>query len=640
MCECGFFRVYATQEGKMADRDTVWCGVLIGEHGFDRDAFIEEIEERIVSRGLDFAIINTTRVPDDEMPTREQFVAWARYFKEKRLRFVFVRMAQNAPVGHMTRLDEETVAAIREAAGEYFLGDCIAEPGHAYAAKEAGYYRPKNGRITNPNYTPRTDAKDMREAHGIYTDVVRGFVERNRAVGIPSSVSIEATALSKYNIEAGIGMHILEIPNGDPDIMMPSIRGAVRNLCESDFWGTLIAHEWYGGMRNSDVQKRKRLDVLAKYAYINGAGMITLESGDNRVVSYGQEHDYDSEVCRDYRKMLSDISAYIRSDSRPAGGPRATFGILSGIDDGWTGFCQSSLWNQFGKEEFGHSDAEASWRLLSDFGTKRKWSDIDNYGDEDLSAYPAWGTYDIVPAEADVDAMSKYEYLVFLGWNTMNDELMDKLTEYAKRGGKLLLSGAHLNYNPVRGGEFMPPPEEKLMALCGCRYTGELFRTNYGTKICRESLERAHLYPVSRTMFSDPIYSAGYTSYMVTELCGAEALGYLAGAFSNYDTGKTSVIEHRLGEGLVTLVTSIDYPGNNALTPLYGAILREHMTASARECELKVIASDKLRYTVYSGDKIYLLNTDSDLPITVRIIFKGEERLVTLDSLELRSMQL
>lgn len=632
-------RAYAKGD-MMSDRDTVYCGVLIGEHGFDKDNLINEVEERIVSRGLDFAIINTSSVCDENMPSREEFAHWAGYFKEKKIHFVTVRTAQNAPKGRISRLDAETVRAMREAAGEYFLGDCIAEPGHAYAAKEAGYFLPKNGRITNPNYTPRTDAKDMEEAHGFYVDTVRGFVERNRTVGMPYSVSIEATALNKYNIEAGIGVHILETPNGDPDIMMPSIRGAVKNLGKSDFWGTLISHEWYGGMRHNDMQKRKRLDLLAKFAYISGAGLISLESGDSGISSYGQTHSYDSEICDDYRKMLSGIKEYIDADSRPKGGPKVTFGILSGLHDGWTGFCQSSLWNQFGREEFGHSDAEASWRILSDIGRKRKWSDIANYGDNDLSAYPAWGTYDIVPVEADIDKMSKYDYLVFLGWNTMNDELMDNLTEYARRGGKLLLSGAHLNYSTVRGGEFIPPPEDKLSALCGCRYKGNLLRTNYGTKFYCDSLEKMHLYPGTNDFICDPIYSAGYTTYMDAELCGGRALGYTSGAFINVHTGNASVIENRVGDGLVTLVTSTDYPGNTAISPLYSAILREFISASARGCKIKVIGSDKLRFTVYEGNKIYLLNTDCDLPITVKIINEGEEQRLTLDSLELKSVQL
>lgn len=622
------------------ERDIVYCGALVGEHSFDRDNFIREIEERIISRGLDFVIINTSHVRDEDMPTHEHWVEYAKYLKDNKIHFVLVRTAQNAPVDRISRLERETVLAIREAAGEYFLGDCIAEPGHAYAAKEAGYFVPKNGRISTPKYKPKTDARDMREARDYYVDTVRKFIDNNAAVGMPASVSIEATALTKYNIEAGISLHILETPNGDPDIMMPSVRGAARNLGNDDFWGTLIAHEWYGGMRHGDMQKRKRLDLVAKFAYISGAGLISLESGDNCIASYDQSYEYDSGVCRDYRDMLSNIRDYIKNDTRPKGGPKATFGIISGQNDGWCGFCQTSLWNQFGREEFGHSDIEASWRLLGDIGKKRKWSDITNYGDNDTSAYPAYGTFDIVPVEADVEKISKYDYLVFLGYNTMTDDIMDKLVEYVRRGGRLLIGGAHLNYSTKHGGEFIPPPEDKLEALCGCRYTGNLVRSNLGSKLYSTSLMEEHLYPGTECFICDPILSGGYVTYMETEPSSGRALGFTSNAFLSMHTNIASVIENRIGEGVVTLVTAIDYPGCAALYPLYNTIFREFVSSSARNCEIKVIASDRLRYTVYEGNKVYLLNTDYDLPICVKIIYKGREQLLTLAPLELKSVQL
>ena len=98
------------------------------------------------------------------------------------------------------------------------------------------------------------------------------------------------------------------------------------------------------------------------------------------------------------------------------------------------------------------------------------------------------------------------------------------------------------------------------------------------------------------------------------------------------------MLENKIGEGVVTLVTSKNYPGNPAISPLYNAIVREMISSSARNCDVKVVASDKLRYTVYDGNKIYLLNTDYDLPITVKIIYKVREELVTLDSLELKAI--
>jgi hypothetical protein len=458
---------------------------------------------------------------------------------------------------------------------------------------------------------------------------------------MPASLSIESTALTKYNIEAGIKIHIVETPNSDPDFIIPSVRGAVNNLIDKPFWGSLIAHEWYGGVRHNDTLKRKRLNLLTKFLFKHGTRTLMIESGDDYVSAYGDRHEWDSEICKNIRSEIDNFAYLSENDDRPSPSPKVSFGIISGLYDGYAAYSNSSVWAQFGgRREWGHTDAEFSYRILNSMGAKRRWGDVDNYGDFDTSAFPAYGTYDIVPIEADVDALCKYEHLVMLGWNTMTDENMEKLTEYVRRGGKLLLSGAHLNYSIKREGEFIPPSNDKLEALCGCRYNGEDFSTNYGTKLKYESLNEKHLYPGTRSLACDPVCSAGFADYMCLELTSARKLGFASDSWSKPTDLGATVIENRVGKGTVTLVTSKSYPGNPAVTPLYTMLFREFVSSSARECEIKVIASDKLRYTVYEGNRIYLLNTDYDLPITVKIIYGEKELSVMLDSLELKAIQL
>jgi len=614
--------------------NTLLSGVLIGEHKLDRENIINEINERVISKGFNFTVINTSFCKTEEsFPTHDEFIKWTKYLTENKIYFHLVRTAQKAPEGKISQMEERTVKEMREIAGEYFLGDCIAEPGLAYAAKGEFFL--------SPNYTPNYVCDNVKEAHDRYIKTVSELVEKNKKIGMPASISIESTALTKYNIEAGIKIHILETPNSDPDFIVPTIRGAVNNLGDTNFWGSLIAHEWYGGMRHEDTLKRKRLNLLTKFLFMHGTHSLMLESGDNYVSAYGQRYEWDSEICTYMRNEIDNFSYYQKNDDRPSASPMVTFGIISGLYDGYAAYSNSSVWAQFGgRREWGHTDAEFSYRLLSCMGAKRKWADVENYGEYDTSAYPAYGTYDVVPIEADVDALSKYEYLVMLGWNTMTDENMDKLTEYVRRGGKLLLSGAHLNYSIEREGEFIPPSNKKLEALCGCLYNGEDFSTNYGTKLEYDSINEKHLYPGTKSLACDPVASAGFADYMKLELTNARRLGFASNSWSKPTYLGATVIENRVGKGTVTLVTSKSYPGNSAVSPLYSIFLREFISSSARNCEIKVIASDKLRYTVYEGNKIYLLNTDYDLPITVKIIYGENEQLVTLNSLEMKSIQL
>ena len=87
----------------------------------------------------------------------------------------------------------------------------------------------------------------------------------------------------------------------------------------------------------------------------------------------------------------------------------------------------------------------------------------------------------------------------------MTDEDMDKLTQYVRRGGKLLMTAAHLNCNTARGGSLLLPSQEKLEALFGCVFNGKSLRTNSGTKFRRNSLDQQMLYPGCDTFLSDPL---------------------------------------------------------------------------------------------------------------------------------------
>ena len=618
------------------ERDTVFLGIKLGEHSFNPESMIDEIRTRAVEAGKKFVYFrpqgSLANIPE------EYILKWARYLSENEIYFFVGNTVQAPPKDRACQLSKETVEKIKDIAGKFFLGDAIREPGTTYTAKAPGYF--------NTNVGPgdpaiiKTDLEDMQRAHENYLSTLRSFIKTGKEYGMPRSFTVEATGLIRYALEAGVDVPVHELMCANPDDMLPSVRGALRAYGK-DFFATLIAHEWYGGFKHSDMLKRKRLELGAKFVYMSGSNVIMLESGDEAVSSYGQKHNSDSAICEDYRRVFEDIGKFIKEDERPKGGPKTSLAFVYGNHDAWGGFCQSSVWNQWEREEWGHSDPEFSWRILKELNRKRVWGDVHNYGECDLSSTPAYGTYDIIPIEAPIEALRRYDSLIFLGWNSMTDENMKKLTEYARGGGHVLLSGAHLNYSVKRNGEFTPPSEELLKELCGISYKGSTSKTNYGIKFRERSARDTLLYPGTKNFMCDPLYSAGYVEYMDVELKGAEVLAKTADCFADRGTGEhIAIVENKVGDGLVTLVTSINYPGSPALYPMYADLVREEVTSSARSCEIKVIASDKLRYTVYEGNKMYLLNTDYDLPITIKIIYKDKEISVTLDSLELKAISL
>ena len=58
---------------------------------------------------------------------------------------------------------------------------------------------------------------------------------------------------------------------------------------------------------------------------------------------------------------------------------------------------------------------------------------------------------------------------------------------------------------------------------------------------------------------------------------------------------------------------------------MYQALVREIFNASHRNAHIKVYGADSLRFSVYEGDKVYLLNTDFDNSIFATIDYGTHE---------------
>ncbi len=635
------------------ERDLILNGINIGETGFDKERVLVEIKERCIDAGYNFVSIR----PRGEYIPQESFIEWAKYLAENKIYFIFLYATQQCPDGQESWLTDDTIEKMKEIAGEYYLGELFGETGSQYACKLPGYYVEREG-VGKQNTCIGGDPydgtiyisrhrnfrlkryNDMKEAYEGYIETLRAPVEIAKRLGTPNFYCVEANAFAKHNAAAGIEMPVLEICPGNSDILVPIFRGTAKAF-DAKHWGTYVAHAWYGGLRHEDPLKMKRLELTYKYAYLAGSSMFVLENGDKKVRSYGMELDADSEVCANYRRVLTLMQDVIKGDARPAGGPKAKVGFVSGLYDGWAGkWGRSCLYNQFHSEEWGYSDPEYSWKLLFELNEKRSWSEPENYGEYDTSSTPAYGQFDIVPIEADVDHLSEYDYLIFLGWNTMTEENMKKLTEYVRRGGHLVMSAAHLNTQTKRNGEYIPIDDDLIEELFGCRHFGEIRRTINGVKFRFDSLDARVKYPRYLSGGCDAMFTAGYADYLRFATCSGKTIAYLSDGFTEKMYDMPAVIENKVGRGVATLFTSINYPGNQSIYFTYRAIVREIISASSRECDIKVVGSDRVRWAVYEGNKMYLLNTDYDVPVIVKVMNGDKEQTVTLEPLELRSIQL
>lgn len=601
---------------------TILHGVHIGEHSFETDKILDEIKQRCTEEGMNYVVIRL----GGRKILPETLYRWAEYLAQNEIYFAYLYTVWPDENGDIVScLTAETVAQLQRIAGKYFLGDSLGEPGSSYTFKQERYFIGGNMKY------PRQNAENMQEARDHFIEALRPYTKIDEKLGIGDIACVEATAFSQHILKAGVNIPILEVMVGNPEVLISNVRGAAKaNACK--MWGTYIAHEWYGGKWHDDPLKRKRLKLAYDYAYMAGSQIFCLESGDESLESFGTKYDKDHELCRDYREELRRFNRLIQMDRRPAGGPKVKIAFVYGNLESWGGLpTGSTVWGQFEDEKWGCGDAEHSWRILEELEHGLGWYNIDNFGGADLSGHIPYGMYDIVPADTNPEILANYDYLIFVGWNTMTDEIYDNLTAYAEGGGRIIMTAAHLNTNPERGGETRIVRGGRIENLFGCTLDGE-YTSKKGMKFARTSVIPGVAYPGVvdyRKDNCDPYYAAGYARYAKTTLAGGTASAVLDDGFAAAECPETAVVEHRCGKGYTVLLTTLEHPGNHAMYPLYKTVLRVLLNAYHQNCDIKVLGSDKLKFAVYEGDVVYVLNTDYDCDVCA-VVKKGDQTVKQL----------
>lgn len=609
-------------------KDYAKTGIEIGEHISDYENFTKYIEDHFDPDKLDFVLIMMKPV---EMP-RKLWREWGEFFKKHKITFAFLYTQQRgAPEGKDTHLTPEIVEELKQTAGEYFLGDMIGETG-GLASWLEGYYDVLN--MEKPDFQTLSQAKQA------YIEHVRSCVDIDRKLDVPSVLAVEATVFSRYNFEAGVDHTVIEMMCGNPEIMFASARGACKAY-NKKIWSSHIAHEWYGGFRNDDPLKYKRLKVAYYYAFLSGAKYIYPESGDISISSYGYHYDTNHPLCKTYRDIRNEFTDFARLHYRPQSGPEVKVAFLHGYLDGYTGWGGSTVWNNFGKEDWVYGSAEKGWSVVTDELFKGDpWYHPHNYGQNDTSFSVPYGQYDLVPVEAPLKVLSDYDYLIFVGWNTMTEELYDKLKACVEQGGKLLASIPHLSTNDVRNQEFSIIRNGDVSDLFGVVVKGPGRRHAWGVKFIEESTVDGCLYPCTKDEACDPMCADGLIRSADIEMKGGKVIAVLSDRFFNTFENRPPILtEYACGKGTATLLTAWDYPGAESLRRLFKTILKSILSGEQRKARVQVIGDDKIRYGVYRQDgffAVYILNTDYNRPGKVSVCFNDMRLEIEVNSCDMR----
>ena len=623
--------------------DKVVSGVWLGYYEFIPETIIDNAKKFGYGKTFKWA---TMRCDQAEIP-EHLYSEWAQYFKDTEIYFNIdsTQVADKlVETGAKSMLTPEICKRIDEIAGEYFIGADMSEFGSFYSSKFRGYRRYYSKEIMENlphGINPIQGFKTIQEARDTFVAMLKKHVDINKELDI-RTISNEAVTLLEYCFEAGADIGIIEICPRNTEQILNFGRGAIRAYEKGQF-GIWLAHECYSGNRTEDPLKARRFTLEYLFCYLAGASFIELESGYRGLHFHGVDYDENHPLAKAYLKEAVNFAEFCEKDERPAKGPITKVAFVKGNLDGFGWGNSSSLWGQYDVEEWGFSAPEHSYRILDYVYKKLDWCDAKNFGDHDYSGSPGYGQYDVVPISAPLHILKEYDWLIFTGWNTMTEEIFDKLKEFVAQGGNVLIGACHLRDSIVRGEKGNFVKREDYEEFFGCEVTDDIIRSNDGFKFDVDSNIEGLLYPGSRGMECDPAWTAGYADYVKIIPKGATPVCMLADNYRYDPEYMTPMLtEHKFGKGNVMLMANAEYPGAPEIFPIYKIIVKTILAATHRAAAIKVVGSDTVRFAVYETDdkyKLYLLNMDYDVECTAKVIYKDKEVKVTIPSVAVETLE-
>lgn len=484
-------------------------------------------------------------------------------------------------------------------------------------------------------------AKTFAEAEFNTVDCMRQTIAFAETNGVPRPyVCIEPTGGAiPFAMRAGIDRVDLEVIYGeDLERRYAGTLGAVRAFGQPTF-GVDMAMVWYGGNQHDALWEARWRNSLF-HAFIRGANPIYAEHGLMNYQALGKDYDENHPDVRRFRKAVGELARWAKAHPRPDGLPRAALAAVQGRFDGYVGGWQTHLWGQRLDDAWRISDADRAWELFDGLYRRRRWEDRDKWGSADYSGNPPLGVADIVPYDASDAALANYQTLFFLGRNSMDDRLYAKLVKFVRGGGTLLLAACHLGTANAPGTAFVPYKGGDWSELTGLMAVpGRETRMPYGLKF-KANPPCGWKFPLWGAN-CDPKFTDGGFRMPALENVGAEVLAVASDRFADetFKSDMTPVLyAHKVGKGTVVFLPSIDSPGAPGVRQLYSFLLSS--AAEGTDAWPKVECSDRVRWSVFGDEKVYLLNTEERLAqeAAIRMSPGSREIRLTLKPGEIREI--
>ncbi len=318
----------------------------------------------------------------------------------------------------------------------------------------------KNGFIEETKRIEK--AQSFGESKRIFLDVLKKSIKNfskpvgQTSFGCPSLLLVH---------EAEVGIDRMTI---EPATCINLLTGAARTV-DVKSWGAHLPPDWYFGTP-VDIVKANKYRLAMQYLYLNGASYVYAENSLFKTNAF-ERCDWESEYCKIMRQYQRDFNDYTLTHQRKGRlvvDKAIVYGrnefIMWKVNDRVAELKEpkdwdSNVWYKWNNAHQVAWNASEAWLPPSD-----NQYVCENISNKKLFAGTPYGNVDIVSVEKD---LSKYNALVFLGWNTMGDDLIEKLKDYVYNGGTLMISYAHFNYTDRNDQEMTFPESSNIKEFIG-----------------------------------------------------------------------------------------------------------------------------------------------------------------------------
>ncbi len=293
------------------------------------------------------------------------------------------------------------------------------------------------------------------------------FVKRISSVKYLSTRHTGPSTLFRYFYQAGFDFVGAETMYGPEDIILSALRGASRAY-RKDVYGAHLALQW-SSVPVDTPEHSDRYFLSLACCYLHGVTEINAEEGLYRMESEYSREDRFGRACTEHRAAHTKFRRFVETHNR-RGKIHVPIGILQGRYCGWKCFGRNAVWGQsYPSMQFG--SPEESFDLLNLFYPRSKLDAIYRYPCEISPQGWYSGTpysyVDIIPIEAPFEVLRAYKALIFLGWNTFDEQDFEKLLKYVEQGGILMLARPHVSINVERDMPAIIPDSLVLRKLLG-----------------------------------------------------------------------------------------------------------------------------------------------------------------------------